>query len=97
MVEEQLHSIKTSRSPTNVIPNILHKQICKTACSSAIKFGQNLSLMDCCNLIDKLSKCNIPFLCAHGRPTAFYISGITLSDENPTPPTLKRLKQINIE
>jgi len=35
----------------------------------AIKFGDELSLSDCVRLIRQLSRCRLPFQCAHGRPS----------------------------
>lgn len=38
------------------------------ACHNAVKFGTALKLTDCEDMIKKLSYCNTPFQCAHGRP-----------------------------
>lgn len=35
----------------------------------AIKFGDAISRKDCQVLLNDLSKCKLPFQCAHGRPT----------------------------
>ena len=35
----------------------------------AIKFGDNLSHRECEALIRDLSRCDLPFQCAHGRPS----------------------------
>lgn len=35
----------------------------------AIKFGDPLSKFACEKLLEKLSHCDLPFQCAHGRPT----------------------------
>jgi len=43
------------------------------ACHSAIKFGDRLSDIDIRKLVSKLSKCNNPFSCPHGRPTMYRI------------------------
>jgi DNA mismatch repair protein MLH3 len=34
----------------------------------AIKFGDELSLTQCAQLIKALGQCDVPFQCAHGRP-----------------------------
>ncbi|CAH1757084.1 3095_t:CDS:10 [Entrophospora sp. SA101] len=39
------------------------------ACRGAIMFNDKLSLDQCKELIAKLSKCEFPFQCAHGRPS----------------------------
>ena len=33
----------------------------------AVKFGEPLGVSECQELIDRLSKCQLPFQCAHGR------------------------------
>ena len=35
----------------------------------AIKFGDDLSLRECEDLIVSLRECQLPFQCAHGRPS----------------------------
>jgi DNA mismatch repair protein MLH3 len=35
----------------------------------AIKFGDPLSMEECEKLISSLALCNLPFQCAHGRPS----------------------------
>ena len=35
----------------------------------AIKFGDSLTLRECEALIRDLSRCDLPFQCAHGRPS----------------------------
>ncbi|KAF2742013.1 hypothetical protein M011DRAFT_472593 [Sporormia fimetaria CBS 119925] len=39
------------------------------ACRSAIMFNDGLSMEQCRDLVDKLSVCALPFMCAHGRPS----------------------------
>ncbi|KAF2262310.1 hypothetical protein CC78DRAFT_520458 [Lojkania enalia] len=39
------------------------------ACRSAIMFNDELSITECKELVQKLSKCVFPFMCAHGRPS----------------------------
>lgn len=43
------------------------------ACHSAIKFGDKLSPADIRKLLSRLSKCENPFSCPHGRPTMYRI------------------------
>ena len=35
--------------------------------AGAIKFGDSLTVQQCSELIASLSKCKLPFQCAHGR------------------------------
>lgn len=41
----------------------------KQACRSAIMFGDELTKAECEDLLQRLSKCHLPFECAHGRPS----------------------------
>ncbi|OQS05061.1 DNA mismatch repair enzyme [Thraustotheca clavata] len=54
---------RTVRPP--VITRLLHSR----ACRSAIMFGDSLSHRACELLLQQLSKCRLPFQCAHGRPS----------------------------
>lgn len=37
--------------------------------TGAIMFNDVLTQQECCDLIQRLSKCAFPFQCAHGRPS----------------------------
>jgi hypothetical protein len=37
--------------------------------TGAFKFGDELNILTCVNLLTKLSTCQAPFQCAHGRPS----------------------------
>ena len=39
--------------------------------TGAIKFGDKLTKQDCKLIIDQLYECELPFQCAHNRPTVF--------------------------
>ncbi|MCX7956943.1 MAG: DNA mismatch repair endonuclease MutL [Endomicrobia bacterium] len=43
-------------------------KIIRSACRSAIKANELLSISEVENLLDNLSKCEQPFICPHGRP-----------------------------
>ncbi|MBX6341212.1 MAG: DNA mismatch repair protein MutL, partial [Thermomicrobiaceae bacterium] len=45
-----------------------------TACHSAIRAGQVLSLAEMRELIAQLERCTAPRACAHGRPTMLHLS-----------------------
>ncbi len=45
-----------------------------TACHSAIRAGQNLSLGEMRELLTQLEGCTAPRACAHGRPTVLHLS-----------------------
>lgn len=49
----------------------------KRACRSAVMFGDTLSIPECTSLVKKLAICRMPFLCAHGRPSAIPLLELT--------------------
>lgn len=55
-------------------PNILFSQYSKL--TGAIKFNHILSKEECCSLVSSLSSCQLPFQCAHGRPSIIPIADL---------------------
>ena len=49
-------------------------KIIRSACRASIKAGDNVSGIEAKKLISDLFKCEHPFTCPHGRPTAYKIS-----------------------
>ncbi|MDR2645408.1 MAG: DNA mismatch repair endonuclease MutL [Endomicrobium sp.] len=49
-------------------------KIIRCACRSSIKAGDSVSFIEIKKMISDLFKCNHPFTCPHGRPTAYKIS-----------------------
>jgi DNA mismatch repair protein MutL len=49
-------------------------KIIRFACRASVKAGDTVSLIEIKQLIDDLFKCEYPFTCPHGRPTAYKIS-----------------------
>ena len=47
-------------------PNVFHTCFC-CLFVGAVKFGEPLGVSECQELIKRLSKCQLPFQCAHGR------------------------------
>ena len=52
-------------SPAKNTHNVSFFSVC--LCVGAVKFGEPLGVSECQELIDRLSKCQLPFQCAHGR------------------------------
>ncbi|GMF20369.1 unnamed protein product [Phytophthora fragariaefolia] len=67
-------SIHSSIRPP-VITRLLHSR----ACRSAIMFGDRLSIGQCRDLVEELKKCQLPFQCAHGRPSVVPLAEIQRS------------------
>lgn len=44
--------------------------------SGAIKFGDEITRETCEKLLKSLSKCDLPFQCAHGRPTLTIVANL---------------------
>ena len=60
-----------------ILPNCVNEILKSKACRGAIMFGDFLTKIECSNLIEKLSFCNFPFKCAHGRPSILPISNLS--------------------
>mmetsp|Transcript_25133 Transcript_25133/g.29090 ORF Transcript_25133/g.29090 Transcript_25133/m.29090 type:complete len:362 (-) Transcript_25133:111-1196(-) len=52
-----------------VQPAFVKRALASYACRYSIMFGEILSEETCKNLIQSLSKCDMSFVCAHGRPS----------------------------
>ena len=50
-------------------PRVLQDHLASQACRGAIMFGQKLEAEDCRRLLADLALCEVPFQCAHGRPS----------------------------
>lgn len=65
--------------------------LCIIFSSGAIKFGDSLTYdeMQCC--LNSLKQCNLPFQCAHGRPTLTPIVTLQDREQKITKPNIKKL------
>ena len=69
--------VQNLHSPV-ALPPPLFSILCSKACHGAIRFGDFLPRRQCIDLMADLALCQLPFQCAHGRPTLFPL--IDLSD-----------------
>ncbi|CAH1958210.1 unnamed protein product [Acanthoscelides obtectus] len=70
VIKEIVELLKSTRGSTSTcLPKCLQDIISLEACRGAVKFGDVLSKEQCTDLLTILSTCNLPFQCAHGRPT----------------------------
>ncbi|KAI5954400.1 MLH3 [Candida jiufengensis] len=60
----------------NNVPRIIMELTNSKACRSAIMFGDELNFEEMNLLIENLSKCKLPFQCAHGRPSIVPLANI---------------------
>lgn len=68
-ITEHVQFLKSTKGAKNHMPLTIHKLLCGLACRGAIKFGDALTREECGNLLQSLSLCDLPFQCAHGRPS----------------------------
>ena len=54
---------------TGLFPPCITRIMHSKACRGAIMFGDELSREECIELVQRLALCNLPFQCAHGRPS----------------------------
>ncbi|XP_056637514.1 uncharacterized protein LOC130445711 isoform X1 [Diorhabda sublineata] len=70
MINEVLELLKSTRAATlKILPRVVQNIVNLEACRGAIKFGDYLNKKKCTDLLQKLSLTELPFQCAHGRPT----------------------------
>ncbi|XP_031334316.1 DNA mismatch repair protein Mlh3-like isoform X2 [Photinus pyralis] len=69
LINEQIDGILSTRGISLKKPTVIQNVINMEACRGAIKFGKPLSIQESETLIKELSMCQLPFQCAHGRPT----------------------------
>ncbi|XP_052058174.1 DNA mismatch repair protein Mlh3-like [Mytilus californianus] len=69
LIKEYAEVLQDTRGSRGRMPNTIHKALCSQACHGAIKFGDSLTLPECEELLKLLTKCKLPFQCAHGRPS----------------------------
>lgn len=58
-----------TRHSAITLPKFLMDVLSSQACHGAIRFGSVLEKSECHNILKALSKCMLPFQCAHGRPS----------------------------
>ena len=61
--------IRDSEGSNLALPRKLVEYLHSKACHGAIRFGDELKLNQCRILLKQLSVCDLPFQCAHGRPS----------------------------
>lgn len=69
LIREHISVFMSTQVSYGVLPQTIHKVLCSQACHGAIKFGDKLGLEECKKLIKDLCLCDLPFQCAHGRPS----------------------------
>eukprot|EP00956_Cyclotella_meneghiniana_P031225 scaffold81317_cov68-Cyclotella_meneghiniana.AAC.4 len=67
-----------------VKPECVKRILASQACRYAIMFGDKLTDEQCSKLISNLSKCDMAFICAHGRPSVIPLLDLEEAETNTT-------------
>ncbi|KAK6304422.1 hypothetical protein J4Q44_G00250080 [Coregonus suidteri] len=95
-LQEQIELLRSTGRVRGTLPLTVLKVLASLACHGAIKFNDSLSKEECCSLVGSLSSCQLPFQCAHGRPSiAPLVDVLHLNDqEEPPKPNLRKLRRM---
>ncbi|CAH3140642.1 unnamed protein product [Pocillopora meandrina] len=90
LIREHLEQFSRTRGVPPVIPKAISDVISSQACHGAVKFGEPLGTAECQELIHSLSKCQLPFQCAHGRPSVIPLVDFKFVEKKMNPKASKR-------
>ena len=79
---QTVQQIKESQGSNLSLPVKLVDYLHSKACHGAIRFGDELTEEQCHVLVKQLSACDLPFQCAHGRPSFAPIVKLLEDEEN---------------
>jgi len=85
-----LNDLGSLAGGSSIKPKFVSKVLASNACRYATMFGDAMTLKQCEQLIKALSKCQLPFQCAHGRPSV-----IPLYDMNQESANEQKVYSIN--
>ncbi|PFX17093.1 DNA mismatch repair protein Mlh3 [Stylophora pistillata] len=100
LIREHIEQLSRTRGVPPAIPKTISEVISSQACHGAVKFGEPLGTTECQELIQSLSKCQLPFQCAHGRPSVIPLVDLKFlekkvnSEENVHRPRLAKLQPV---
>lgn len=83
LIREQVDCLLNTRGAGTGHPTIIQSVISSEACKGAVKFGHSLTISDCQAFLHNLSSCDLPFQCAHGRPSLMPIVDLSLLKQRP--------------
>lgn len=72
-VREQIRALRETSGGASTMPRLVLDYLKSMACHRAVKFGDSLTITECKAIVHKLSQCELPFQCAHGRPSVLPI------------------------
>ncbi|KAM9381194.1 DNA mismatch repair protein Mlh3 [Phaethornis superciliosus] len=96
LIQEQVELVQTTGGGARgTLPLTFLKVLASQACHGAIKFNEHLNLEESSRLIEALSSCQLPFQCAHGRPSMMPLADIDhLQEEKQPKPNLAKLRKM---
>ncbi|XP_005149040.4 DNA mismatch repair protein Mlh3 isoform X2 [Melopsittacus undulatus] len=96
LIQEQVELVQSTGGRTRgTLPLTFLKVLASQACHGAIKFNEHLTLEESCRLIEALSSCQLPFQCAHGRPSMMPLADTEHLQQDKQPkPNLARLRKM---
>ncbi|XP_054652626.1 DNA mismatch repair protein Mlh3 isoform X2 [Dunckerocampus dactyliophorus] len=96
-LEEQMELLRSTGRVRGTLPLTVLKVLASLACHGAIKFNNRLNRDECHSLVASLSSCQLPFQCAHGRPSIAPLVDILHLDPNQNElqkPNLGKLRRM---
>ncbi|KAI3367767.1 hypothetical protein L3Q82_026611 [Scortum barcoo] len=96
-LREQTELLRSTGRVKGTLPLTVLKVLASLACHGAIKFNDSLSRDECHSLVASLSSCQLPFQCAHGRPSIAPLVDILHLDKDQQElqkPNLQRLRRM---
>ncbi|XP_056589830.1 DNA mismatch repair protein Mlh3 [Triplophysa dalaica] len=95
-LREQFELLRLTGRVRGILPLTVHNVLASQACHGAIKFNHILSKEECCSLVSSLSSCQLPFQCAHGRPSIIPIADLhhIEGQEDLPKPNLRKLRRM---
>ncbi|KAL8168536.1 UNVERIFIED_CONTAM: hypothetical protein K2H54_000804 [Gekko kuhli] len=95
LVREQVELLQTTGGAQGTLPLTILKVLASQACHGAIKFNDPLTFEESCQLLKSLSYCQLPFQCAHGRPSMLPLADTShLQQESQPKPNLAKLRRM---
>ncbi|XP_032087501.1 DNA mismatch repair protein Mlh3 isoform X1 [Thamnophis elegans] len=95
LIQEQIELLQTTGGAQATLPLTILKVLASQACHGAIKFNDSLTFDESCHLMASLSCCQLPFQCAHGRPSMLPLADVDhLQQENKPKPNLAKLRKM---
>ena len=80
---EYTRALDATGGGSTLPPPAVLRVLASKACRSAVMFGDVLSLHRCQTVLESLARCDLPFQCAHGRPTLTPVLDLGTLQEPP--------------